>query len=228
VPLSFNFMATIPLIKSGAGSAITILRCARAGAAIDRYNVIRNFFRHQITTSTPSKSILLQHSRLHQSSLRAPALCLSTRLVGVHFHTRHFHPTLLRQDDPMKPMSEDLPKSPPHKELDAPAERCSSTQEPLREVPDPAPPPTPTPPTRDTRYLENYSRFFQQLVLSVPHPHRPTRDDLLNVATNFWQRLRIRFKWFTIKSFRKFNADDISAFVTWFLMSQTLWILVGT
>ncbi|PFH49738.1 hypothetical protein AMATHDRAFT_62485 [Amanita thiersii Skay4041] len=40
--------------------------------------------------------------------------------------------------------------------------------------------------------------------------------------------MRVRFKWFTIKSFRKFNADDISAFVTWFLMSQTLWILVGT
>ncbi|KAF9010600.1 mitochondrial distribution and morphology protein family 31/32 [Cyathus striatus] len=64
--------------------------------------------------------------------------------------------------------------------------------------------------------------------MSLPHPHRPTRDDFLNVATTFWQRLRIRFKWFTIKSFRKFNADDISAFITWFLMSQTLWILVGT
>ncbi|EIW83359.1 mitochondrial distribution and morphology protein family 31 32 [Coniophora puteana RWD-64-598 SS2] len=58
--------------------------------------------------------------------------------------------------------------------------------------------------------------------------HRPTRDDLLRVATGFWARLRIRWKWFTIRSFRKFNADDISAFITWFLMSQTLWIFVGT
>ncbi|EKM80591.1 hypothetical protein AGABI1DRAFT_119189 [Agaricus bisporus var. burnettii JB137-S8] len=64
--------------------------------------------------------------------------------------------------------------------------------------------------------------------MSLPHPHRPTRDEFLSVATGFWQRLNIRFKWFTIKSFRKFNADDISAFVTWFLMSQTLWIFVGT
>ncbi|EDR11933.1 uncharacterized protein LACBIDRAFT_247098 [Laccaria bicolor S238N-H82] len=64
--------------------------------------------------------------------------------------------------------------------------------------------------------------------MSLPHPHRPTREDFLNVSTGFWQRLRIRFKWFTIKSFRKFNADDMSAFITWFLMSQTLWILVGT
>ncbi|CUA66859.1 Mitochondrial distribution and morphology protein 31 [Rhizoctonia solani] len=43
-----------------------------------------------------------------------------------------------------------------------------------------------------------------------------------------WQRMRIRFKWFAIKSFRKFNADDISAFLSWFLVGQTLWILVGT
>jgi len=84
---------------------------------------------------------------------------------------------------------------------------------------DPADPP---------KYLQNYSRFFRRLALSLPHAHRPTREDFLNVATGFWQRSRIRFKWFTIKSFRKFNADDISAFVTWFLMSQTLWILVGT
>jgi distribution and morphology protein 31 len=79
-----------------------------------------------------------------------------------------------------------------------------------------------------TRDHENYSRFFQRLALSLPHPHRPTRDDFLNVATGFWQRLRIRFKWFTVRGFRKFNADDISAFITWFLFSQTLWILVGT
>ncbi|KAG6831766.1 hypothetical protein H0H92_007918 [Tricholoma furcatifolium] len=78
------------------------------------------------------------------------------------------------------------------------------------------------------QHLDNYSRFFRRLASSVPHPHAPTRDDLLNVATGFWQRLRIRFKWFTIKSFRKFNADDISAFFTWFLFSQTIWILVGT
>lgn len=102
----------------------------------------------------------------------------------------------------------------------------------------PPPPPQPQPseklqgqpidPTNPPKYLDNYSRFFRRLALSLPHPHRPTRDEFLSVATGFWERLKIRFKWFTIKSFRKFNADDISAFVTWFLMSQTLWILVGT
>ena len=76
--------------------------------------------------------------------------------------------------------------------------------------------------------LDNYPRLYRRLALSLSHLHRPTKDDFLKVANGFWQRLRIRFKWFTIRSFRKFNADDISAFVTWFLMSQTLWILVGT
>ncbi|KAJ6498858.1 mitochondrial distribution and morphology proteins-domain-containing protein [Mycena sanguinolenta] len=85
-------------------------------------------------------------------------------------------------------------------------------------------PETPPPPSYD-----NYTPFFRRLAMSLPHlPRRPSRDDFLKVATGFWARARIRFKWFTIKSFRPFNADDISAFVTWFVMSQTLWIFVGT
>lgn len=84
-----------------------------------------------------------------------------------------------------------------------------------------------TPPHSPVNY-DDYPRLFRRLATSLPHLQRPTRDDLLKVATGFWERARIRFKWFTIKSFRKFNADDISAFVTWFVMSQTLWILVGT
>jgi hypothetical protein len=40
--------------------------------------------------------------------------------------------------------------------------------------------------------------------------------------------MRVRVRWFFIRNFRKFNADDISAFVTWFLVGQGLWILVGT
>lgn len=82
------------------------------------------------------------------------------------------------------------------------------------------------PPPKDT--YENYPKSLRSLALSLPNIHRPTRDDFLQVANGFWQRARIRFKWFTIKSFRKFNADDISAFVTWFLTAQVLWIFIGT
>lgn len=75
---------------------------------------------------------------------------------------------------------------------------------------------------------ENHPRLYRRLAESLSHLHRPTKDDFLKVADGFWQRLRIHFKWFTIRSFRRFNADDISAFITWFLMSQTLWIFIGT
>ncbi|KAI0630218.1 hypothetical protein C8Q77DRAFT_1136986 [Trametes polyzona] len=76
--------------------------------------------------------------------------------------------------------------------------------------------------------LENYPRFFRRLAKSLPHLQRPTRDDFLKAADGFWQRLRVRFRWLTIRSFRRYNADELSAFFTWFLMSQTLWLFVGT
>ena len=75
---------------------------------------------------------------------------------------------------------------------------------------------------------EHYSPFYRRLALLLPNIPRPTRDDLLRVADGFWDRLRIRWKWFTVRGWRKFGADDFSAFFTWFLMSQTVWILVGT
>jgi mitochondrial distribution and morphology protein 31 len=77
---------------------------------------------------------------------------------------------------------------------------------------------------------ENWSPFYRRLANALPHAvrKRPTREDFLKVAEGFWARARIRFKWFTIRSFRRFGTDDVFAFFTWFLMSQTLWIFVGT
>ncbi|KAI0254158.1 mitochondrial distribution and morphology protein family 31/32 [Lactifluus subvellereus] len=66
------------------------------------------------------------------------------------------------------------------------------------------------------------------ILISLPHVSRPSRDDFLNAANGFVQRMRVRVRWFFIRNFRKFNADDISAFVTWFLVGQGLWILIGT
>ncbi|KAN0134038.1 hypothetical protein V8E53_008256 [Lactarius tabidus] len=77
-------------------------------------------------------------------------------------------------------------------------------------------------------YDNNYPRFFRRLAQSLPHVSRPSRDDFLNAANGFVQRMRVRVRWFFIRNFRKFNADDISAFVTWFLVGHGLWILVGT
>ena len=59
-------------------------------------------------------------------------------------------------------------------------------------------------------------------------PHRPTKQELLEAASGFWSRLRVRFKWLTIRSVRLWNVDDWSAFVSWFVVGHIVWILVGT
>lgn len=68
--------------------------------------------------------------------------------------------------------------------------------------------------------------------LHLPHlpkmPHRPTKEELLAAATGFWDRLKVRFKWFSIRSTRPFNADEWGAFVSWILFGHFIWILVGT
>lgn len=62
----------------------------------------------------------------------------------------------------------------------------------------------------------------------VSRIHRPSREELLAAATGFWSRLRVRFKWFSIRSVRPFNADEIGAFFSWFLLGHVLWIVLGT
>ncbi|KAI9766530.1 MAG: Mitochondrial distribution and morphology protein 31, mitochondrial precursor [Geoglossum simile] len=58
--------------------------------------------------------------------------------------------------------------------------------------------------------------------------HRPTKDELLAAATGFWSRMKVRFKWFSIRSLRPYNTDDISAFISWVLVGHVIWIIVGT
>lgn len=58
--------------------------------------------------------------------------------------------------------------------------------------------------------------------------HRPTKEEFLAAATGFWQRLKVRFKWFSIRSMRPWNIDEWGAFISWFLFGHLVWILVGT
>lgn len=62
----------------------------------------------------------------------------------------------------------------------------------------------------------------------LPHLHRPSKEELLAAATGFWQRLGIRFKWLSIRSFRPFNHDEIGAFLSWVFYAHVLWIIIGT
>lgn len=59
-------------------------------------------------------------------------------------------------------------------------------------------------------------------------PHRPTKEELLSAANGFWERLKVRFKWASIRSMRPWNIDEWGAFVSWFLFGHLVWILVGT
>ncbi|PHH63697.1 hypothetical protein CDD81_5569 [Ophiocordyceps australis] len=59
-------------------------------------------------------------------------------------------------------------------------------------------------------------------------PHRPSKEELLEAANGFWQRLQVRFKWMSIRSMRPWNADEWGAFVSWFMIGHLVWILVGT
>ncbi|KFA64669.1 hypothetical protein S40285_06164 [Stachybotrys chlorohalonatus IBT 40285] len=59
-------------------------------------------------------------------------------------------------------------------------------------------------------------------------PHRPTKEELLAAANGFWARLKVRFKWMSIRSMRPWNADEWGAFVSWFMLGHLVWILVGT
>lgn len=59
-------------------------------------------------------------------------------------------------------------------------------------------------------------------------PHAPTREELLAAATGFWSRLKVRFKWFSIRSVRPFNLDEITALFSWVILGHVLWIVLGT
>ena len=69
---------------------------------------------------------------------------------------------------------------------------------------------------------------FSDRLPNITQIHRPSREELLAAATGFWSRLKVRFKWFSIRSARPFNADEIGAFFSWVLLGHVLWIVLGT
>ena len=72
------------------------------------------------------------------------------------------------------------------------------------------------------------NRNLRDRLPDISHIQRPSREELLAAATGFWSRLKVKFKWFSIRSARPFNADEIGAFFSWFLLGHVLWIILGT
>ncbi|KAH6631554.1 mitochondrial distribution and morphology protein-domain-containing protein [Chaetomium tenue] len=99
----------------------------------------------------------------------------------------------------------------------------SPKQEPEPPQQTPAGPPAPGTPEHES-LADSMSKY-----LHLPKmPHRPTKEELLSAASGFRERLKVRFKWFSIRSMRPWNADEWGAFVSWFLFGHLVWILVGT
>ncbi|KAH8693520.1 mitochondrial distribution and morphology proteins-domain-containing protein [Talaromyces proteolyticus] len=81
--------------------------------------------------------------------------------------------------------------------------------------------------TKD-REPASLNRNLRERLPTLHHFHRPTKEELLAAATGFWSRLRVRFKWFSIRSVRPFTLDEIGALFSWVLLGHILWIILGT
>ncbi|KAI2635493.1 mitochondrial distribution and morphology proteins-domain-containing protein [Xylaria nigripes] len=88
--------------------------------------------------------------------------------------------------------------------------------------------PEPEPDSRPPHDAEPHvSKYFH--LPTMPHlPHRPTKEEFLAAANGFWERLKVRFKWASIRSMRPWNIDEWGAFVSFYLFGHLVWILVGT
>ncbi len=190
-------------------------------AALDRYSTIRLFFKQQRAATSKIRALSSRKIDNYIFFPLHPRRSTSASVFGAsRFFPQSFPPSALARTFASADETSEKPSQNAREKLSPPKDtKAQPPEENANDAENNFP---------HARDHENYSRFFRRLAKLVPHPHKPTRDDLLNVATTFWQRLRIRFKWFTVRSFRKFNADDISAFISWFLVSQTLWILIGT
>jgi distribution and morphology protein 31 len=80
--------------------------------------------------------------------------------------------------------------------------------------------------TNSGGHAQDYTPFIRRLIhqsgsLTHNSPNRPTKDELLAAAGSWFERLGIRLKWFTIRGWRRFNTDDLSAFTSWFVVGNS-------
>lgn len=83
-------------------------------------------------------------------------------------------------------------------------------------------------PPQDPQHSAMHNRHLMDRLPHMPHLHRPTKEELLAAATGFWSRLKVRFKWFSIRSVRPFTLDEMTAFFSWVLLGHVVWVVVGT
>lgn len=67
-----------------------------------------------------------------------------------------------------------------------------------------------------------------QNILLQKNQARMDKKKLLSEASNFYERFRVNTKWLLIRGDRPFSATEIGTMFSWLLISQILWIILGT
>ncbi len=179
--------------------------------------------RHATSAFTRSSllSIPLRASTSRAPLRRAPKVSAQAeRYLTIHaFFTKHAaasHPPSNSLAIPRRfPRRFNSSSAPKHTPADG---KCANCPEPTKA----SLPAVPHPPGN----IQEYSPFIRRLIRAsselsdAPH-RRPTKEELLNATSSWWERLRIRLKWFTIRGWRRFNTDDLSAFLSWFLVGNS-------
>ncbi|CDO93014.1 unnamed protein product [Kluyveromyces dobzhanskii CBS 2104] len=67
-----------------------------------------------------------------------------------------------------------------------------------------------------------------QNILLKKEKELSTKHTLLKEATGFYDRFKINTKWFLIRGNRPFSFDEISTLFSWLIISQIIWVILGT
>ncbi|KAF2108955.1 hypothetical protein BDV96DRAFT_586277 [Lophiotrema nucula] len=114
---------------------------------------------------------------------------------------------------------------------DGPSKKQPSSAPQAELSPQPNAPPKsqePTPKPESESSVDKTKHVFGRLPQSLPHLYRPSKQELLDAASGFFSRLKVHFKWFTIRSARPYTVDEIYALISWILAAHILWIVIGT
>lgn len=160
-------------------------------------------FRHVTSSSEGASRRQFLNWRSGQESVGNPSLGVYSRV-----HCRSFH-TTGRGRDKAESKREDLEKQQTRENMSSPKIPEQSTAE-----------------SGSGQGQSHQSHFYDRL--HMPQFHRPTKEELLAAATGFWSRLKVHFKWLTIKSARPFNMDEIVGFISWIALGHVIWIVIGT
>ncbi|CCE65104.1 hypothetical protein TPHA_0J02830 [Tetrapisispora phaffii CBS 4417] len=80
----------------------------------------------------------------------------------------------------------------------------------------------------DDEMSKNTDFLHIQNILLQKNKERMDKQKLLAEATNFYERFKINTKWFLIRGNRPFSADEIGTLFSWLILSQIIWVILGT